>query len=70
MKNRKARPRFSVSLTLGVSAIVSLVAAAGCGDDTVRGAGSIDVPRPARKAFPDKAAARPGEAAGIPPAAR
>jgi hypothetical protein len=69
MKNRNVRLCLSVILPLGVS--VSLVAAAGCGgDDTVRGAGSIDVPRPSMTIIPEQAAARPGKTAGNPPRAR
>ena len=69
MKNRNGRLCLSVILLLSVS--VSLVAAAGCGgDDTVRGAGSIDVPKPAGFVIPEKAAARRGKTASIPSRAR
>ncbi|SIO58862.1 hypothetical protein SAMN05444166_5839 [Singulisphaera sp. GP187] len=63
MKNRNIR--FCRSVILGLSIGVSLVAGAGCGgDDTVRGAGSIDVPKPAGFVIPEKAAARRGNGNG------
>jgi hypothetical protein len=68
MKNRNVRRCLSVILLLGVS--VSLVAVAGCGDDTVRGAGSIDVPKPAAFVIPEKGAARRGKTASLPSRAR
>ena len=61
------KARLCASLVVCVMMTVALAGTAGCGgDDTVRGAGSIDVPRPAKLVFPEKAAARRGKAASSP----
>ncbi|QDV39165.1 hypothetical protein [Tautonia plasticadhaerens] len=62
MTNRTDRPRIS-ALLLSVAG-ASLLAAAGCGDDdgVVRGAGSIDVPKPNTFYSPEEAAAHAGGA--------
>ncbi len=64
MKNNYLCVNLSGFLLLCV--IFSLVAVSGCGDDTVRGAGSIDVPRPVRKVGHENHAARRGTTASLP----
>lgn len=55
----------SVALLLSLS--FTLVAVAGCGDDgPVRGAGSIDVPKPAGFVMPEKGTARRGKTVSLP----
>ncbi|RUL81388.1 hypothetical protein [Tautonia sociabilis] len=62
MKKRPNRPRRS-PLLLTIAG-VSLLAVAGCGDNdgVVRGAGSIDVPRPNTFYTPEEEAAHAGQA--------
>jgi hypothetical protein len=56
---------FSVVFALGLS--ISLMVAAGCGGDgTVRGAGSINVPRPDRTGAAGKTGGAPTKSASIP----
>ncbi|QEH34822.1 hypothetical protein OJF2_33670 [Aquisphaera giovannonii] len=61
MKSPSAWPLIPLALPLGAALL--LLPASGCGDGTVNGAGSIDVPKPAPFEAPTRSS-KGGKAAG------